>query len=90
MTLPQLISVTPSPIPSVPCWVLVCFDFESTSATSPVIIEVSFPGTTDGFKTEVTKDAPCVPVYVPAGATAILIVDTTVQSQDGGALVEPD
>jgi hypothetical protein len=31
-----------------------------------------------------------VRVYVPAGATDIIIVDSTAQSQDGGALVEPD
>jgi hypothetical protein len=88
--LPQLISVTPSPIPSVPCWVLVCYDFDSTGATSPVILEVSFGGTPYEFRTEVSKENPCVRVYVPAGATDIIIVDSTAQSQDGGALVEPD
>ena len=89
MTLPQLISVTPSPIPSVPCWVLVCYDF-SGGASSPVIFELTFPGTGFGYRTEVSKDDPCVKVYVPAGATGIGIVDTSAQSQDGGALVEPD
>ena len=90
MRLPQLISVTPSPIPSVPCWVLVCYDFDSTGATSPVILELTFPGTGFGYRTEVSKEEPCVRVYVPAGATDIIIVDSTAQSQDGGALVEPD
>ena len=89
MPIPQLISVSPSPITSVPCWVLVCFDFDSTGASSPVILEVSFSGIPDEFKTQVTKEEPCVRVYVPAGATSIVIVDTTVQSQDGGALVLP-
>ena len=88
MPLPQLISVSPSPIPSVPCWVLVCYDF-SGGASSPVILEVSFSGIPDEFRTEVSKDQPCVKVYVPAGATAILIVDSSLQSQDGGALVLP-
>lgn len=89
MRLPQLISVTPSPIPSVPCGVLVCYDFDN-GATSPVILEVSFGGTPYEFRTEVSKEQPCVRVYVDAGATDIILVDTTAQSQDGGALVEPD
>lgn len=38
----------------------------------------------------VQSDTPCVKVYVPAGATGIGIVDSSGQSQDGGALVEPD
>jgi hypothetical protein len=88
MPIPQLISVSPSPIASVPCWVLVCYDFDD-GASSPVVLEVSFSGIPDSFKTEVSKDEPCVRVYVPAGATSIVIVDTTVQSQDGGALVLP-
>lgn len=71
-----------------PCWVLVCYDF-SGGASSPVILEVDFPGTPYEFRTEVSKDTPCVKVYVPAGATGIGIVDSSGQSQDGGALVEP-
>lgn len=89
MTLPQLISVTPPQIASVPCWVLVCYDF-SDGASSPVILDLTFPGTGYGYRTEVSKDEPCVKVYVPAGATGLSIVDTSGQSQDGGALVEPD
>ena len=90
MRLPQLISVSPPQIASVPCWVLVCYDFDSTGATSPVILELTFPGTGFGYRTEVSKEEPCVRVFVPAGATGLSIVDTTAQSQDGGALVEPD
>lgn len=90
MTLPQLISVSPSPIPSVPCWVIVCYDFDSTGASSPVSISISFPGLPDNDKAELSKTAPCVPVYVPAGANRVAVVDNSAQSEDGGALVEPD
>jgi len=74
MTLPQLITISPSPIPSVPCWVLVCYDFDSTGASSPVVLEVSFGGLPDQFRTQVSKEEPCVRVYVPAGATSVQIV----------------
>lgn len=90
MTLPALISVSPPQIPYVPHWVLVCYDFASTGATSPVILELTFPGTGFGYRTEVSKEEPCVRVYVPAGATGLYVVDASAQSQDGGALVEPD
>lgn len=88
MTLPQLISISPSPIPSVPCWVLVCFNFDD-GASSPVILEVSFSGIPDEFRTQVSKEEPCVRVYVPAGATAVQIVDSTGQSADQAAQVYP-
>lgn len=90
MPLPQLISITPNPIPSVPCWVTVCYDFESTGATSPAVVEISFGGTDDSYKTEVTKDNPCVPVYVPADASSVDVVDASGQSQDKSAQVLPD
>jgi hypothetical protein len=88
MPIPQLISISPNPIPSVPCWVLVCYNFDD-GATSPVILEVSFGGIPDEFKTQVSKEEPCVRVYVPAGATSVQIVDTTMQSQDKAAQVLP-
>lgn len=89
MPLPQLISISPNPIPSVPCWVLVCYDFDSTGATSPVILEISFGGTPWGYRVEVTKEKPCVPVYVPAGASSVDVEDTSGQSQDKAAQVLP-
>lgn len=88
MPLPQLITISPSPIPSVPCWVLVCFDF-SNGASSPVVLEVSFSGIPDQFRTQVSKDDPCVKVYVPAGATAVQVVDSSGQSADQAAQVYP-
>lgn len=90
MPLPILISISPNPIPSVPCWVLVCYDFDSTEATSPVILEISFGGTPWSYRVEVSKDNPCVPVYVPAGASSVKVVDTSGQSQDDAAQVLPD
>jgi len=88
MTLPLLISISPNPITSVPCWVLVCYDF-SGGATSPVILEISFGGTPWGYRVEVSKDDPCTKVYVPAGTTSVQVVDTSAQSQDDAAQVLP-
>lgn len=90
MTLPQLISIEPNPIPSVPCWVRVCYDFDSTGATSPVILRIAFGGLPDNYKTQVTKDDPCVPVYVPAGASSVDVTDDSLQSQGKSAQVLPD
>lgn len=89
MTLPLLITIEPNPIPIAPCWVRVCYEFENSGAASPVVLEISFGGLPDGYKTQVTKDDPCVPVYVPAGASSVKIVDTTMQSQDDAAQVLP-
>lgn len=89
MTLPPLIRIDPNPIPSAPYWVLVCYDF-SQGATSPVILHITFPGTPFGYKTEVDKDEPCTPVYVPAGADGVNVTDDSAQSQDAGAQVVPD
>lgn len=88
MTLPQLITISPNPIPYTPYWVLVCYEF-SGGASSPVVLEVSFSGIPDEFRTEVSKERPCVPVYVPAGATALEIVDASLQSPDAAAPVYP-
>lgn len=90
MTLPQLISISPNPITSVPCWVLVCYDFDSTSASSPVVLSISFGGLPDNYRTMVSKEEPCVRVYVPAGASSVQVVDTSAQSQDDAAQVLPD
>lgn len=89
MTLPQLITISPNPIPSVPAWVLVCYNFDD-GASSPVILEVDLTGTPYEFRTEVSKENPCVRVYVPAGCSGVVIVDTTMQSQDAAAPVLPD
>lgn len=89
MTLPQYITITPSPIPSVPAWVLVCYDFDQ-GATSPVILELTFTGAPWGYRVEVSKDEPCVRVYVPAGTQSLFVVDTSRQSADQAAQVVPD
>lgn len=88
MTLPQLITISPNPIPSVPAWVLVCYNFDD-GASSPVILDISFSGAPYEFRTEVSKEDPCVRVYVPAGASSIDVEDTSVQSQDKSAQVLP-
>lgn len=90
MTLPQLISISPNPITSVPCWVLVCYDFDSTEATSPVVLQIAFGGLPDNYKTLVSKEEPCVRVYVPAGASSVDVTDTSIQSQGKSAQVLPD
>jgi len=89
MPLPQLITITPSPIPSVPCWVLVCYDF-SGGATSPVTLAIAIEDAKhDHFETEVSAEEPCVRVYMPAGSTGITVVDSSGQSQDQAAQVHP-
>lgn len=89
MPLPLLISISPNPIASVPCWVLVCYNFDD-GATSPVILDISFGGTPWGYRVEVSKEEPCVRVYVPAGASSVQVIDTSMQSQDDAAQVLPD
>jgi hypothetical protein len=88
MPLPQLITISPNPIPSAPCWVLVCYDF-SQSSVSSVELTISFGGKGDRYTTQVTREKPCVPVYIPAGCTGITVRDESGQSQDKSAPVLP-
>jgi hypothetical protein len=88
MTLPQLITITPNPVPYTPYWVLVCYDFDQSS-TSPVELTISFGGNGNRYVTQVSKEKPCEPVYLPAGCTGINVTDESGQSQDAAAQVYP-
>ena len=87
MTLPALITATPSPTTQ-GSWILVCYDF-SQGAASPVQLLLQFSGTGSKVCIEVSKEEPCERVYVPPGCTGIIIEDQSGQSLDFGVIVSP-
>ena len=82
--------ITPEPdITTTGSWVLVCYDFKSTGATSPVTLTFSPSGGGDEITETVSAEEPCVRYRVPHGCSGVNIVDESGQSSDAAIVVTP-